>query len=267
MSTTIKKSEYVLPYGTTADNIAKLLDAIKNKHGDDKGIKATYSGSKYETTQAALEALGIISGLTLTSLGKSIAFEADESKKKKAFLKAVLGYAPYEYFLSYITQGTPPAETELETLKNYWGRNNYGTANNRSEAAPVCFSILQLAGLGEYIIGRKGKNTRFVWVENYAEIIKQTKQDDGSSAEEEKAPLPPEVTFQTNGGNPKPTELDEHNLAPMSNAPSIIYKHASAIIPTNIEIKVDMTEWDLEKISAFLKIINIETAENEVETV
>ena len=265
MSTTIQKTTNVLPYGTTADNIVKLIDAIKNKQGDEKGIKATYSGAKIETTQATLETLGIISGLELSPLGKSIAFESDEVKKKNSFLKAVLGYAPYEYFLSYIGQSAPPSETELEALKNYWGKNSYGaTANNRSEAAPVCFSIFQMAGLGEYIIGRKGKNTRFVWNENYADMIKYAQQDNTSDNEKSKAS--PENIPQVDAQSETTPEMDKRPLKLKPDGVSSISTHqVNSIIPASIEIKVDITEWDLDKIIAFFKVINGEEMENKSE--
>ena len=81
MAQTTQKLEAILPYGTTSDNIVKLLDAIKNKQGDEKGIKAVYTGSKFDSTQATLETLKIISGINLTDIGKSIVFESDDNKK------------------------------------------------------------------------------------------------------------------------------------------------------------------------------------------
>lgn len=257
MASTVTSPTTTLPYGTTSDNIVKLLNAIKNKQGDDKGIRATYTGTKFETTQTALETLGIISGLELTTLGKSIAFESDENKRKIAYLKAVLGYTPYEYFLSFITQSTTPTETDIETLKNFWGKSSFGTANNRSEAATVFFSILQLSGLGEYIIGRKGKKTRFVWASNYSEIIKRMKPEYDMSSEEEKT-LQEEAT-EINIEKAKNAEMDEHILTTKNDLPVALHRHINAIMPTNIEIKVDMTEWEIEKISSFLKIINGES--------
>ena len=265
MAQTTKKLEAILPYGTTSDNIVKLLDAIKNKQGDEKGIKAVYTGSKFDSTQAALETLKIISGINLTDIGKSIVFESDDTKKKTAFLNAVLAYPPYEYFLSYITQSAPVAETEIDALKNFWGKNNYGTANNRSEAAPVCFSIFQLAGLGEYVIGRKGKSTRFIWKEDFTDIIKRTQISTVDSPADQE-------TFLESGNDVPTVEYDNTSITDNGNTekaasitPNVIYPttRICSIIPTNLEIKVDMTEWELDRIEKFFEIIKDERIESE----
>lgn len=247
-----KKIDNTLPYGTTADNIVKLLDAIKNKQGDEKGIKATYTGSKLENTQNTLELLGIISGLNLTSRGKAIAFESDELVRNSLFLKAIMEYPPYEYFLLYVIQDGAPEETEIDFLKNYWGKNDYGTSpNNRNEAASVCFSIFQLAGLGEYIIGRKGKSTRFIWRDNYVSKINAAKESNDEVVSEN-------FTVENNQIN----DLQEKQQMENSLQPQIIqtnngYKMtpSNLTFPTTIEIKVDFTDWDLKKIAAFIKLL------------
>ncbi|MEG2013711.1 MAG: hypothetical protein RR063_11000 [Anaerovoracaceae bacterium] len=264
MASIAPKKESALPYGTTSDNIVKLLDAIKNKQGDEKGIKAVYTGAKFDSTQASLETLKIISGLSLTNIGKCIAFETDQNKKSAAYLKAVLDYAPYEYFLTYIMQGNSVSETDVEALKNYWGKNGYGTANNRSEAAPVCFSILQLAGLGAYIIGRKGKSTRFVWKENFSNIITQFQscgeqfgepiETSNAVENEEQDQSVVSKQISADGGNDKNTQT---NL--FINGVTT----GKTIVPANLEITVDMTEWDLDRIEKFFQIIQGEHSDRE----
>ena len=267
MAQSNQKVEILLPYGTTSDNIVKLLDAIKNKQGDEKGIKAVYTGSKFDSTQATLETLKIISGISLTEIGKSIVFESDSIKKEAAFLKAVLGYPPYEYFLTFVTQSMPVVETEIDALKNFWGKNNYGTANSRSEAAPVCFSIFQLAGLGEYIIGRKGKSTRFVWKENFDEIIKEAQSNDNISSETDEALV--EYTTDTPGVKVENNAIDINDSKPNENvtfsSPVVVHQATDigTIIPASLEIKVDMTEWELDRIEKFFDIIKGERVKSE----
>lgn len=256
MAISIPKKETILPYGTTSDNVVKLLDAIKNKQGDEKGIRAVYSGSKFDSTQSALETLNIISGLALTELGKQIVFEDDVEKKQTAYLRAVLSYSPYDYFLSFISQSESPVETEVETLKNFWGRNNYGTANNRSEGAPVCFTFFQLAGLGEYVIGRKGKSTRFVWRENYSDLIEQVKRNDALPQVKKAGAAEEEATSSSSDeANNGSDSIDEIHPR-LGNSSFSNEKKMHSIVPANIEITVDMTEWDLDKIEKFLRLIN-----------
>ncbi|MBO4393526.1 MAG: hypothetical protein J5800_04200 [Spirochaetales bacterium] len=241
----------VLPYGTTSDNIVKLLDSVKNKEGDEKGIKAIYSGSKIEATQSALETLGIIKDLRLTDIGKQIVFETDEKKKQNAYLHAILSYSPYEYFITYLKQRNEMTETELETVKNYWGRNNYGTPNNRSEGATVCFTFFQLAGLGEYVVGRKGKATRFVWKESAAELINQI----NNQSIEEKPTIESDNTALSEEYN----SVNEISKNPSTN---VINKSderditVNSAFPASIEIKVDMTDWDIERIREFFSLIS-----------
>ena len=162
----------MLPYGTTKQNIGRMLEAVKSKAGDGKWIRASYKGANFESTRDTLETLGILADWTLTPLGLKIAFAPDARARCGAYLAAIRGYAPYWRFLSQLARRGLPDQTNAEELKNYWERNGCGaTENNRSEAAFVCFSFFELAGLGRYMMGRKGRKTRMIWADGAAELL------------------------------------------------------------------------------------------------
>ncbi|MGI6200288.1 MAG: hypothetical protein ACOYJA_05930 [Christensenellales bacterium] len=71
------KSVKMLPYGTTKQNIGRMLEAVKSKAGDGKWIRASYKGANFESTRDTLETLGILADWTLTPLGLKIAFAPD----------------------------------------------------------------------------------------------------------------------------------------------------------------------------------------------
>lgn len=243
------QEDKTLPYGTSGDSVLKLLDAIKKKQGDEKGIRAIYSGGKFDSTRKSLEILGIIEGLNLLPVGKELIYETNESKRQATFLKVILNYPPYEYFLTYIHQNMSSDETDIDLIKNFWGRNDYGSSpNNRDEAVSVFCNFIALAGVGEYIVGRRGKNSRIKWSSNVPQIIENFMaklpqqsdevENDNADTVIEKADISLENREKT---------LSSESLSVNDNLIGTI-----KIIP-NISINVDMSEWDTEKIIAFFK--------------
>lgn len=245
------QEDNTLPYGTSGDSMLKLLDAIKKKQGDEKGIRAIYSGGKFDSTRKSLEVLGIIDGLNLLPIGKELAFETNETKKQDVFLKTILNYPPYEYFLTYIHQAGYSEETDIELVKNFWGRNDYGSSpNNRDEGVSVFCHCIELAGLGEYVVGRRGKTSRIKWSPNTRIKI-----------ESAMGALPQAVSEEPEGGEDLP--VCEHvitrvNESEPTSAGSIAKNGEDNFfnkirIAPNITINVDMSEWDTEKITTFFK--------------
>lgn len=255
-----KSVDKALPYGTTSDNVKKLLEAIKAKEGSEKNIAAVYSGTKFDSTRKALELLGVVTGLNLTDIGRKLAFSNDASEQQRLYLCAVLSYAPYELFLAFQRQQNNfSKETTADDVINYWGRQEYGnSANNRNEGVSVFFSFLELAGLGKYVIGRKGKNTRFEWnddvVQKIDSVDKNTQSTDRNSSnilgipEDDVLDIDKEII-------PDEKLEDERNPIPPHHVLRFKYPMALSEKVPQISITVDMSNWDIEKIESFFKTV------------
>lgn len=249
-------NDKTLPYGTSWENILKLLEAIKKKQGDEKGIRAVFTGAKIDATRKTMETLGLVSGFDFKQMGKELAYETNEEKRKEIFLKVILSYQPYELFLSRLNEKDFSEETDIEEVKNFWGKHDFGASpNNRNEAANVFGSFIQLSGLGEFITGRRGKATRIKWDSEAKKLIdgilNSSPLPQKQQVEENQSVYTPEAEIE------KPLQVIENQ-----NKDSIISHdfpeinkqnvHSLKIIP-NITINVDMTQWNIDKINAFFK--------------
>ncbi|WP_342416676.1 hypothetical protein NST83_04165 [Paenibacillus sp. FSL R10-2782] len=245
--------EETLPYGTSWENILKLLEAIKKKQGDEKSIRAVYSGAKIDGARKTMEILGLIDGFNFKALGKELAYETNEEKKREIFRKVILNYPPYELFLAKLTESEFQQETDIENVKNFWGRNDFGASpNNRDEAASVFGSFIELAGLGEFIIGRRGKATRIKWNAEAKKLIDEAHTTTNLEAIEETT-LKQEVPVDQSSSHDNGSKDNVTDFFPTQKSePSPPNIHSVEVTP-NITITVDMSEWDTDKIKAFFK--------------
>lgn len=154
-----------LPYNTTKDNVKKLIDAVKLKEGAEESIKSYFGKGKYLDTKRTLQTFGVISEeMTLTEKGRIIAYSSNDIIENEWF-KILMDYSPYEEFIqSYrINNKNENNSIELEDVKKFWGLRNYGSSdNNRNEALTTFAYVIVMAGIGDFIIGRKKSPSRIV---------------------------------------------------------------------------------------------------------
>ncbi|USD83472.1 hypothetical protein M5E02_03355 [Bacillus safensis] len=248
-------NDQTLPYGTSWENILKLLEAIKKKQGDEKGIRAVFTGAKIDNTRKTMETLGLVSGFDFKQMGKELAYETNDEKRKQIFLKVILSYQPYELFLSRLDDKDFFEETELEEVKNFWGKHDFGVSpNNRNEAANVFGSFIQLSGLGEFITGRRGKPTRIQWNSEAKKLIDSILNDLSSPQEQIVEEIQPDYIPETKSDSPIVfTEQDEDLLINQAQPKLNKQNGCSLKVTPNITINIDMTDWDIDKMNAFFK--------------
>jgi hypothetical protein len=241
-------SSAILPYGANINDLLKLIDVIKTtKHNANKiEIERIYSKSNINLARNILKVLDISQdGLNLSKNGRNYVYEIDQNQKQRLLLKTLLKYPAYEYLLLHIfcqdfrleadtEEHHLRGETGLSTIEKYWEQYNYGISQiNRNKAAILFGQLAQLAGLGKLILGRRGMNSRIQWKENAKYSIAQCL----SEAEIEKI---------------------NHKLAEKTNNlrhdRGIIQRPSSKIHNiTNINVKADISNWNMDKILTFLK--------------
>lgn len=133
------------------------------------------SPTVYNKTKAALKAFGIIENNSLeftADIGSEIAYSGEDNQKDE-MIRIIKSYEPYELVLSSIeTSRTETKFTDIDMIKNLWGRAKYGSGDrNRNDGATLFMGVLDYIGFGKYFMGRGSNPTRIEWVSDIKEKI------------------------------------------------------------------------------------------------
>ncbi len=260
-----KVSDVTLPYGTDDEDILRLIEAIKRKAENEKAIREIYDKSNFETSRKALETLGILdSQFGFSPSGKELAVEKDERRRQKVFLELFLNYPPYGHFLESVSHAGELTITTTESVKDYWWKHNYGTSGNNREDGVVAFGkLLRLAGLGKFVIGRRGKLSRIEWTPDAKTTIESACSVDNDETFLEVQHESISSTQDDVSGNGFVEDINAADLE-LSNpkyqaqtkedsSPKMILPNTTLDVTPNIAINVDMSDWSKEKIIIFFK--------------
>lgn len=265
-----KSKSNSLPSGTTAENLLNLINVLKKNNRNEESVKALFkmSSTVYNKTKAALRAFGIIENKNLdftADVGRDIAFSGEDNKKD-VMLRIVKRYEPYELVLNSIeTSRTETKFTDIDTIKNLWGRASYGSGDrNRNDGATLFMGIIDYIGFGKYFMGRGNNPTRIEWISDITEKINSLNQSSPIVEQKDDANTKVQDTIEARVIDTVPAEeeqeyQDEHE----ENTPAVIIaderniktigKPTSAVSLPNIMINVDMSDWSDEKIRSFFK--------------
>ena len=261
MSTSASKSRFSsLPSGTTAENLLNLINVLKKNNKNEDTVKALFglSNSVYTKTKAALKAFGIIESKSLdftAGVGREIAFSGEDNKKAE-MVGIIKCYEPYELVLSsLVTARTDTKTTDIDTIKNLWGKAGFGSGDrNWNDSATLFMTIIDYIEFGKYIIGRGSNPTRIEWVADIHAKINSLSQKNPIVEQEENTSTQVDDTVIDSVPVKKeqventPTAItdDERNVQP-------IKKPINAVSLPNITINVDMSDWSDSKIKTFFK--------------
>jgi len=160
---------------------------------------------------------------------------------------------------SIITSRSDIRVTEIDTIKNLWGKADFGSGDrNRNEGATLFMSAIAYIGLGKSVIGSDSNSTRIEWIDDIKDKINSLNQE--SPIVEQKKNTSPQgkntieasiidtvpVEEKQEENTPDVIIADERNVKP-------IMKPISAVSLPNITINVDMSDWSDEKIKTFFK--------------
>ncbi|HEX6926431.1 MAG TPA: hypothetical protein VF167_13500 [Longimicrobiaceae bacterium] len=157
----------VLPYRTDALALSEWLEARARGRSAEQLRSAADSPKAVEGTAAAAAALGFVEPLHggLTALGEQFALGGAE-ERRRLLRRAVLAYPPYREVIDALADRGQPVETEVRWIEAFWAtRGHGGSESNRREGAAAFGRLVDFAGLGEYVQGRRGRPTRIRWVE------------------------------------------------------------------------------------------------------
>jgi Mn-dependent DtxR family transcriptional regulator len=263
--------EVALPYRTDWREMSSVLDYCKGKGADRSALEARFgAGESLRETLNALEQLGLIErsdagDVRLTVLGERLAYAPDRVQLRARLVEALLSYAPYRFPLE---RAVADAAELLDApwVEHIWQVDmRLGQPRNRvEEARTFFFRLADEAGLGTYRRGVRGQTTRLELSSSFASTLRPLLQRESAElavpvdsmsvspdrGRERATNAAPETAQMTGpgpamaGGPLQRVELPELP-ASVTGTPG----------PLSLSIQVDMSNWELDKIEAFLRMV------------
>ncbi len=237
--------ELILPYRTDWREMHRILDYCKGKGADRAVLETRFGGGEsLRETLNALEQLELIerreSGdVLLTGAGDQLIYAQDDAARQLALVHAMLSYLPYRVpFERAVDEQLAVLDAPL--VERIWQvEMRLGQPRNRvEEARTFFFRLADDAGLGTYRRGVRGQTTRLEFGSDSLPVLERALLQMDNLLPAEPEPVVSEISepeLQVN------EDRMEYRPAPRRGA--------------SLSIHVDMSEWDLEKIEAFLQMI------------
>lgn len=243
-----------LIYAITKENINRLINSIKLKAGKEDAIREIFGKGKFIDTKRALLSFNLINDeFQFTAEGRKVAY-GDANQTQEVWFNTVNTYPPYSNYIQSLLVSTKTNEIEtvnVEDIINYWGMHDYGTsANNRREAVSSFAAFVELAGIGEYKIGRHGAQSRITFfLEKIKEKINANNIEFKAKEiidQEEKQIDNIQETFECSNEN-QDRKVEEKISS---------YRNDLKLNDNvTININIDMSNWNIDDIEKILKLL------------
>lgn len=245
-----------LIYAITKENINRLINSIKLKAGKEEAIREIFGKGKFIDTKRALISFKLINEeFQFTAEGRKVAY-GDVNETQRVWFNTINTYDPYSNYIQSLLVSTKINEIKtvnVEDIINYWGMHDYGTsANNRREAVSAFAAFVELAGIGEYKIGRHGAQSRITF---FIEKIKKKMNENNIESK-----IDVTTEYQEKQVNNKPkvfkclNENEDEDEKILENINS--YRNNLKINDNvTININIDMSNWQIDDIEKILNIL------------
>lgn len=165
----------VLPYRTTGEELSRLIEARARGRDLAQIQGLNFAAGSFQGTLVAAQALGFVDPETqdVSRTGREFAL-APDSERRRLLFQALLRFEPYELLIEAVFDRGDATETTLEWVQTWWSTQGYGSSQtNREEASSAFAKLVEYAGLGSYLQGRRGYPTRIQWVDGAGERTKE----------------------------------------------------------------------------------------------
>jgi hypothetical protein len=276
--------EIALPYRSDWREMSNVLDYCKGKGADRGSLEARFGGGEsLRETLNALEQLELIErsdggDTRLTSRGEALAYAPDQVQLRERLVEAMLDYPPYRFPLERALADSARV-LDGPWIEHIWQVDmRLGQPRNRVEEARTFFyRLADEAGLGTYRRGVRGQTTRLELASDFdarlrpiierrsAGPVAASRQPSRSSssqpaavAAETDAPVVPSFAEGATVSAPTGSPAAGQSLMPPRRQPADSVPSPTGMLPglpPGISIQVDMTDWELDRIEAFLRLI------------
>jgi len=230
----------VIPVKTSVDDIKKILDYLTHQIGWVETAKIEKAlGTLDDRKISTMAALGLIhrDGGNLKTTPRGQLFSSGE--QARALREAVLDVELYRATLEWVHYSERSEVTATE-IGQYWESSHEDTLGNLSgttlKDGAVCFGrIIDGAKLGEFTVGRGGKETRISLFDN--EIDELVSNTSATLAEHQGQPTPAENDLTMSPQVPVAPNASPENLRQPSPATPVSVT-TSPGIHVNVEIHI-----------------------------
>lgn len=240
----------ILPYRTDWREMLGVIDYAKGSGADRAALDARFgAGEAMRETLNALQQLDLIerneSGdIRLSELGNRVGYAPDAPSRQGALVEALVKYQPYRIPLER-ARADDLDQLEAPWVEHIWQVDmRLGQPRNRvAEARTFFFRLADEAGLGVYHRGVRGQTTRLELSAAFADAfgLALIALRPAAEAVTDEGPLEPEA------GTDEPETIDT--------IPAVSLNHPPSGGPVTFSIQVDMSDWEIDKIENFLKLI------------
>ena len=245
--------QVMLPYRTDWRSVMAMLDYVKGKGADRTALEARLgTGEAFRETLNTAEQLGLVerdeSGeIRLTIPGQRIAYASSDTERRREIALALCRYEPYRVPFERALQDHHRVIDGPSVEQTWQVSMRLGQPRNRvEEARTFFFRLADEAGLGTFRRGVRGQPTRLELVDGYSTLMADLLVETADQTDVAEAPEPPV-------GEAEPGVPESLNLtSTVPGRPGV-----------SLEIHVDMTEWDLDRIDAFLEMVGMRAHRSE----
>lgn len=174
----------MLPYRVDPEDLYALVEGRARGRSLEQ-LSSLFSRKTYDGLMRAAEVLGFLdpdSG-ELSDRGHDLAL-ADPERRQDLLKECLLDFEPYDLLIEAALK-RDEARTTLDWIETWWGSQGFGSSeSNRSEASSTFGRLVEAAGLGVYVQGRRGHPSRIEWAEDAKGRIRET-QEQSSTYERE----------------------------------------------------------------------------------
>jgi hypothetical protein len=167
--------KYSLPIRIGAEEVIDFIEKATYHPGssEDELKKRLMNPREIASTRRACTALGLVEEslgkFTPTDLGKRLVYAEGEERQTLLLEEVLLSFEPYEIPLTHLMKDkNAPFEVQASDLQKHWTLNlRLGLSKDAMDrAANTLFKLLEAAGVGTYLVGRRGKPTRLEMTED-----------------------------------------------------------------------------------------------------
>lgn len=239
--------QVMLPYRSDWRSVMAMLDYVKGKGADRTALEARLgTGESFRETLNTAEQLGLVDRdeggeIRLSVSGQRIAYASSDAERRRELALALCRYSPYRVpFERALREGHRVIDGP--SVEQTWQVNmRLGQPRNRvEEARTFFFRMADEAGLGTFRRGVRGQPTRLELIDGFQGLMSELLAETVDETEVAEAPETPPVEPEEQ----PPESVDLSRTLP--GQPGV-----------NLEIHVDMTEWDLDRIEAFLDMVGM----------
>ncbi len=193
------------------------------------------AGESFRETLNGAEQLGLVrrdaaGDVALTNLGRRLAYATNDRERQQELTGAMLAYEPYGLPLERALS------EEMSVVDGPWVERVWqvdmrlGQPRNRvEEARTFFFRLADDAGLGTYHRGVRGQPTRLELAADAAQRLQRAAEASELESEEADLPVPSAISSSSSSGPPM----------------------------ASLSLTIDMSDWELDKIEALLRLVGI----------